>query len=147
MSLTPGLFLLILAVPIIDLILLIVSGRYLGALSTIVFVVFSSVLGFLLLQKVGTHGWSKIQQNLGHNTLPTQVMIERVIFMIAGILLLIPGYITDFAGLVLLIPMIRNRISKHYLDKMVVEHPRAHYSEPGKSAGSRTIEGEFKRED
>ena len=154
MNISPGIFLLILALPIVDLFLLILTGNYLGAVLTIVLVVFTSVLGFLVLQRVGTHGWSRMQQNLGQGDVPSQILVERFILMLAGIMLLIPGFITDIIGLIVLLPVVRAPLARRIMKVMLGTHPGAglHPGQPAdpgaeRPRDQRTIEGEYKREE
>jgi len=98
------LFLLFLCIPLIEIYLLIQVGEIIGALPTIFMVVFTAVLGVALLRWQGLVTLTRMQAAMARGELPAVTMIEGVFLLVAGALLLTPGFFTDAIGFALLIP-------------------------------------------
>jgi UPF0716 protein FxsA len=115
------LFLLIL-VPLLELYILIKIGGYFGAFQTIALVVFTALLGIVLVRLEGLRTLQKIRQSLSQGIVPAEEMVDGVLIFVGGILLIIPGVLTDLFALVLLIPYSRT-IFKRWLrrrfDRMI----------------------------
>lgn len=97
------LFLIFLSVPLVEIYLLIEIGGVIGAPATVFLVVFTAVLGALLLRQQGFYTLQKVQQQMSRGEMPAMAMLEGVCLVIGGVLLLTPGFITDFIGFLLLI--------------------------------------------
>ncbi len=124
------LFLLIL-VPLLELYILIKIGGYLGALQTVALVVLAALLGIVLVRLEGLRTLQKIRQSLSQGIVPAEEMVDGVLIFVGGILLIIPGVLTDLFALVLLIPYTRT-IFKRWLrrrfDRMIAAgNVRLHY--------------------
>ncbi|MBL4621627.1 MAG: FxsA family protein [Immundisolibacteraceae bacterium] len=104
------LFLLFISVPIFELYLLISVGRVIGSLPTIFILVFTAVLGAMLVRAQGRNTWMQIQQSLAAGRLPATEMFEGVLIVFAGALLLTPGFVTDTVGFCCLIPGVRRAL-------------------------------------
>ena len=100
------LFLFIL-VPLLELYILIKIGGYLGAFPTVALVVFTALLGLVLARFEGLRTLQQIRQSLSQGIVPAEEMVDGVLIFIGGILLIIPGVLTDLFALVLLIPYTR----------------------------------------
>ena len=115
------LFLFIL-VPLLELYILIKIGGYLGAFQTVALVVFTALLGIVLVRLEGLRTLQKIRQSLSQGIVPAEEMVDGVLIFVGGILLIIPGVLTDLFALVLLIPYSRT-IFKRWLrrrfDRMI----------------------------
>ena len=124
------LFLFIL-VPLLELYILIKIGGYLGAFPTVALVVFMALLGIVLARFEGLRTLQQIRQSLAQGIVPAEEMVDGVLIFIGGILLIIPGVLTDLFALVLLIPYTRT-IFKRWLrrrfDRMIATgNVRLHY--------------------
>jgi len=115
------LFLFIL-VPLLELYILIKIGGYLGVFQTVALVVFTALLGIVLVRLEGLRTLQKIRQSLSQGIVPAEEMVDGVLIFVGGILLIIPGVLTDLFALVLLIPYTRT-IFKRWLrrrfDRMI----------------------------
>ncbi|EGL54035.1 FxsA cytoplasmic membrane protein [Methylophaga aminisulfidivorans MP] len=107
------LFLLFLIIPIVEIYVLIQVGDVIGALPTIFLVVATAVLGAFLLRLQGFQTLQRAQQSLASGQIPATEMLEGVCLVIAGAMLLTPGFVTDTLGFLLLIPNIRRLVIKH----------------------------------
>jgi UPF0716 protein FxsA len=115
------LFLFIL-VPLLELYILIKIGGYLGAFQTVALVVFTALLGIVLVRLEGLRTLQKIRQSLSLGIVPAEEMLDGVLIFVGGVLLIIPGVLTDLFALILLIPYTRT-IFKRWLrrrfDRMI----------------------------
>lgn len=148
------LFLLFLAVPLLEIYLLIKVGSIIGALPTVLLVVFTAVLGVFLLRLQGFATLNRVRVTLAQGGLPAMEMLEGAVLLVAGALLLTPGFFTDVVGFLCLVPAFRRALIKGLLSRALgfpgsqqgpYEGPGRHGS--GHHHGPRTIEGEYRRED
>jgi UPF0716 protein FxsA len=143
----PVLLLLFILVPLAEIYILIEVGSRIGTIPTVSLVVFTAVLGALLLRHQGLKTLQRVQATLGQGELPALEMMEGVALIIGGALLLTPGFVTDFIGFVCLIPPVRQLIIRRWMMRHVAVAGSGQGVESAPPGGCRTIEGEFKRED
>ena len=99
------LFLLFVAVPFIELALLLILSQYvLGWLPTLLLVIITGVGGAWLAQRQGTQAMRRIRQDLAGGRMPTDAVVDAVLIFIAGLLLMTPGVLSDLTGIFLLVP-------------------------------------------
>lgn len=108
------LFLLFTIVPIVELYLLIRVGRLIGALPTVLLVLAISLAGAWLVRAQGFAILTRIRADLGQGRLPAAGLLDGALALLGGLLLLTPGFCTDFLGLFFLIPATR-AIIKQFL--------------------------------
>jgi len=102
------LFLAFTLIPISELYLLIRIGYYLGAFNTILVVIVTGLLGAYLAKLQGIRTMMRVRESLNRGELPAEEMLDAVLIFIAGIVLITPGFITDLAGLGILLPNTRS---------------------------------------
>ncbi len=105
------LFLLFVLIPVVELSVLIRVGEVLGPWTTIGLVLFTAVLGVSLVRSQGLSTLMQVQQKLARGEAPGQEIVEGMMLAMAGVLLVIPGFVTDFIGLLLLTPLTRQPIA------------------------------------
>jgi UPF0716 protein FxsA len=125
------LFLLFTVVPLLELYILIKIGGYIGAFPTVGLVVLTALLGFVLARFEGLRKLQQIKRSLSLGIVPAEEMLDGVLIFVGGVLLIIPGVLTDLFALILLIPYTRT-IFKRWLrrrfDRMVAAgNVRLHY--------------------
>ena len=101
------LFLAFTLIPAVEIYLLIQIGSVIGALNTLLVILITGFVGAYLARLEGMHTLFKIQSSLQQGVMPAEEMIDALIILVAGIVLLTPGFLTDAAGLLLLIPQVR----------------------------------------
>lgn len=101
------LLLLFLLVPVIELYVIVQVGQALGVLPALALLVAISVVGAWLVKREGLGVWRRAQQQMQRGELPTNELIDGVLVLLAGALMLTPGFVTDVAGLLLLLPPTR----------------------------------------
>jgi len=113
--------LLFIVLPFIELSLLLEIGSKIGGLNTIGIVVATGILGGYLAKREGLLVWRRFQAKLAMGGLPGDEIFDGVIVLASGALLITPGVITDFVGLLGLLPPTRMLI-KQQLRKRVTVH-------------------------
>ena len=116
----PLITVIFLVVPIIEIYLLIQVGQVIGAGWTIFLVVFTAVIGVWLLRIQGLSTLTRAQHKLQQNELPAREMLEGMGLVVAGALLLTPGFFTDAVGFFLLFPPTRVWLVSRIASRMVV---------------------------
>lgn len=104
--------LLFVIVPIIELMLLIQLGQYVGLGPTLGLVVLTGVGGAMLARAEGVRVFFQFQKELAQGRIPGQAMLDGISVLIGGAFLLTPGVLTDFVGFSLLFPFTRRWIQK-----------------------------------
>ena len=89
----------------VELSLLVWVGSHLGILMLILLLVGSSLLGITLIRVRGWYSLTRIKQQLTQGQLPTDALFGSLRWLVAGILFVIPGFVTDIFACVLLSPL------------------------------------------
>lgn len=100
----------ILALPLIEIALFVVIGQAIGLVPTLLGVVLTGLIGALVLRWQGTAALREMQMRLQRGEMPARAMGDTMLIGLGGLLLLLPGYFTDLAGLLLLLPWTRELI-------------------------------------
>ena len=109
------LFLLFTGMSLLEIFVFVKVGGLLGVWPTISLVIITALVGSALVRSQGLQLIQKLQQRMAAGEVPGQQLIEGVMLVITGILLVTPGFVTDFGGLLLLQPTIRAGIAKFLL--------------------------------
>ncbi len=104
----PVIPLFILALPLIEIAGFVVVGRQIGVLPTLGLVVATGILGAILLRIQGFGVMNRIRTETEAGRDPSRDLAHGVMVLLAGLLLLIPGFVTDIIGLLLFLPPIRD---------------------------------------
>ena len=112
------LFLAFTIIPIIEIYLLIEIGSMFGALTAVALVILTGFLGAFLARMQGLQTLYRIQESLHEGRMPSGELLDALLIVIAGLVLLTPGFLTDSAGFLLLIPATRNSI-KYWLLRQI----------------------------
>jgi UPF0716 protein FxsA len=112
MNLLGRLALLFVIVPIVELMLLIEMGQWVGLMPTLMLVLFTGVTGAWLARAEGLRVFFQFQKQLASGQIPGQAMLDGISVLIGGAFLLTPGILTDVVGFSLLIPLSRRWIQR-----------------------------------
>jgi UPF0716 protein FxsA len=118
-------FLALIAVPIVELYVIVQVGQEIGVLPTLALLLVVSVAGAWLLRQQGTATWRRLQANLQRGEMPTREVTDGALILFGGALLLTPGFVTDAVGLVLLVPATRavvKGVARRFLGRMAAAH-------------------------
>lgn len=103
----PVIPLFILALPFIEIAGFVIVGSQIGVLATLALVIAAAVLGALLLRVQGFGVMARVRKELDAGQDPSRELANGAMILVAGILLLIPGFFTDIIGLLLFAPPVR----------------------------------------
>ena len=109
--------LLIIAVPTIEIFLMIKIGQNIGALNTIALIFLTAFIGIFFARLEGLNTLKSGINNLYKNKIPMYEMIAGASIAFAAVLLIIPGFMTDFFGFLLLVPFTRRKIINLFIKK------------------------------
>lgn len=155
------LFLLLVGLVVLELTVMIEVGSVIGALPTVGLLILTAVLGSSLVRSEGIKTLFNAQQKMQQGEMPGREVMGGMMLALAGLLLIIPGFVTDFFGILLLQPWLRNKLADKLIgsnqfrmqmggfqgrQQLFDEVPGS--DQPGQSprAGT-TIEGEFERKE
>lgn len=102
-----ALFLLFVVLPIVELAVLVQVASAIGVLPAIALVLAMSFAGLWLVKRQGIGVARRAQAQLQRGEVPAAEVVNAVLLLVAGLLLLFPGYVTAVAGLLLLVPPVR----------------------------------------
>ena len=147
---------LLLTIPILEIVVFILIGGQIGLWPTLGFILLTAVLGSILLRWQGLNTMRSLQNDLAANRLPAKALGEGAMLIVAGILLLTPGFVTDSLGFLLFIPQIRagifsflsqrvhvmgaNAASSSNFSFQMGDHPNQSRPETQRNKGSRIVD-------
>lgn len=105
---------LLLLWPIAEIVTFVWVAQWLGVLNTLGLMVAISVFGAWLVKRQGVGTLARMRRELDDGRIPTGPMTDGGLLAVAGFLLLVPGFITDAFGLLLLVPPVRAGM-RHWL--------------------------------
>lgn len=106
------LFILFVVMPIAEIAVLINVGEIIGGWNTVLLVILSAMLGAFLVKREGVATLAQAQLKMQKGELPAKELGSGLLLLVAGVLLVTPGFITDIFGLLLTLPFTRNRIGE-----------------------------------
>jgi UPF0716 protein FxsA len=98
--------------PIAEIAVLINVGEIIGGWNTVLLVILSAMLGAILVKREGVATLAQAQLKMQKGELPAKELGSGLLLLVAGVLLVTPGFITDIFGLLLTLPFTRNRIGE-----------------------------------
>lgn len=151
------LFLLFAILPIIEIALLINVGEQIGGWNTVAIVIITAFIGAHLVRQQGLSTLMQAQNKMQTGVVPGQEMAEGLLLVIAGVLLVTPGFITDIVGFLFCLPFSRPLIAKALLKQLSVnvvssqQYTNTSYQQwssrsPSNKQGD-IIEGEYENKD
>lgn len=142
---------LVLATPILEIATFIMVGSRIGVLATLLLILATSLAGALLLRVQGLGTLARIGAQVDRGAVPDRELVHGAMILVAGVLLLLPGFLTDIVGLLLFIPPLRDAAWRLLRARIVVA-ARAPWAAGfgGRRDDDRMIEldpGQFRRTD
>lgn len=112
--------LFLLALPLLEIAGFVIVGREVGALATVGLVLASSIAGVLLLRHQGFGVMARVRAEMAGGGDPSRQLAHGAMIVVAAILLIIPGFITDIIGLLLFLPPVRDLAWRRLKGRIVV---------------------------
>lgn len=110
----------LLLLPLAEIACFILVGRRIGLFPTLSLVVLSAVAGVVLMRIQGFGVLARLRQSAQNGRAPGKELLDAAMIMIAGILLLIPGFLSDVVGLALFFPPVRSFLWNRLMRNVVV---------------------------
>ena len=136
----PLLLLILVGVPLFELYLLIQVGSEIGALPTIGLSILTAIIGTYLVRVQGFAVLMRVRDMVDRGETPALEVLDGALLLIAGLMLILPGFLTDALGFLFLIPPLRRLLDRS------LRPGGAGRTEAPTEVGPRVIEGEFRRE-
>lgn len=105
------LLLLFIIVPVAELYLFLTLGEELGVKNTIAIIIITAILGAALTKSQGRRAMRKFQQATAEGRMPAKEALEGLMILLAGAVLITPGFLTDTVGFLLLVPPVRTAVA------------------------------------
>ena len=141
---------MMIAVPILEIAVFIQVGGALGVATTLAIVLLTAIVGTALLRHQGLTTLARVRKSLEQGRLPVAEVFDGLCLLVAGALLLTPGFVTDLAGLLLFFPPFRG-VLRRALGRYLVASGRIEISVSGSAMGgggktgdSSIIDGEYR---
>ena len=120
-----SIFLLIILIPAIEIFFFIKIGSQIGAITTILLIFTTAVIGVYYAKYEGLNTLKSGFAQISKNKAPTHEMLSGAAIAIAALLLIIPGFATDVFGFLILFPFTRNLFLKRFLNKFTDKEEKA----------------------
>ena len=112
---------LLLIVPILEIAVFILVGGQIGLIATLAMILLTAILGSILLRIQGFSVINRIQAQANSGELPGRELANGAMIMVAGVLLLTPGFITDGLGFLLFFPPFRDFIWATIASRVIIQ--------------------------
>ena len=143
-------FLFFIVIPLLEVMLFITIGKYIGLWNTIIIIIITGIIGAILVKSQGITILNKALGEIKSNKIPIFSIFEGIAILIAGAFLLTPGFLTDTLGCILLIPKTRNLIISYittHLKKRTVYKEKSTYYPDKEDKKNKTFEGDYEEID
>lgn len=145
-----------LLLPLLELYVLIQVGSEVGALSVVLWIIISAIAGVFCIRMAGIATALGVRERMARGEVPDDAMLTGLLWVIGGVLLFIPGFVSDAVGIICILPITRYWLIRRMRRGMPQADIHAEYTEyrhtrTQQDADSRhethVIEGEFERKD
>ena len=133
---------------VIELVLFFVVAGLIGFFWALMLVMLSSVCGVMLVKHEGSAMLQQIHLKIQRGEQPNNEMVKVMAICFAGMLLIVPGFLTSLVGILILLPVWRNKVVNWLIEKKYfTSHQRNAKTTAANDEKGRVIEGESWRED
>ncbi|MCY8951250.1 membrane protein FxsA [Bacillus atrophaeus] len=101
------LFLFFIVCPAIEIGIFLLSGKLIGIFPTVLLMILTGAIGAIVAKKQGVEVYYRVQRELQYGKMPGEAILDGLCIFIGGLLLMLPGFLSDLAGACLLIPFTR----------------------------------------
>jgi UPF0716 family protein affecting phage T7 exclusion len=102
-----ALFIAFLVLPVLEIYVIIQVGTVIGGWPTVALLLAESLLGAWIVRREGRRAWKALQQAFTGGVMPDRELADAGLVLVGGVLLLTPGFITDLAGFLFVLPFTR----------------------------------------
>lgn len=104
--------LILVCLPLLEIAVLVLVGSHIGILATIGLIIFSGLLGSYLLRSQGLSALARMREEIEKGRVPDKHLADAAMIILAGLMLIIPGFVSDGIGILLFIPFVRQWFQK-----------------------------------
>src|SRR5262245_1460107 len=97
----------LLLLPVIEMAVIIQVGQQIGAAWTVALLLGVSLSGARIIKREGRRAWLDLQRSVDNGEPPAREMVDSALILLGGTLLLVPGFVTDVLGILLVLPITR----------------------------------------
>jgi UPF0716 protein FxsA len=133
---------ILLGLPLLELYLITKAGLMFGFITVLLWLLVSGAIGARILQSRSWAIWNRVQQAIAAGQSPGRELLDSAFVIAGGILLVVPGFLTDVLAVLCLLPPSRAWMGRYLETRFAGLAPS-----PQRETGTRTIDGEFRRED
>ncbi|HLR85067.1 MAG TPA: FxsA family protein [Nocardioidaceae bacterium] len=126
----------LLLLPVVEVVVIVVVASQIGWGVTIALLAGISIAGAVLVRHVGRRAWAELAKSRSVGTEPTRPVADRALTFVGGLMLIPPGFVTDVAALVLLLPFTRPLV-RGWLQRWAVRQGAMFVTVPPDPMGSR----------
>lgn len=135
----------VIAIPVVEIALFIKSAQWVGLLPTIIIAIGAGALGIALVRRQGVELLLRARSQMDRGEMPVREVFDGICLAVAGVLLVLPGFFTDFVAIALLLPPVRATLrlwlSRHVTTTATMRTGQSQGHGP--SAGPQVIEAEY----
>lgn len=124
----------LLVVPILEIAVFIMVGGQIGIAATLGMILLTAIIGTFLLRRQGFQIIERVRSKMDAGELPGKELANGAMILVAGVLLLTPGFVTDTIGFLLFVPGLRDVIWRGLASKVIVMGPDM--MKPGQRPGN-----------
>jgi UPF0716 protein FxsA len=135
---------LFVGIPLAELYFLIQVGSEIGALPTIGLTILTALLGGFLVRMQGFSVLMRVRAAADRGEVPALEMLDGALLLVAGLVLMLPGFFTDAVGFLLLVPPLRRLLIARFVQ--IVPQRFEGQGPADRPSGVRIIDGEYRRE-
>jgi UPF0716 protein FxsA len=133
---------LLLVIPVLEIVVFILVGREIGVLPTLGLILLTAFLGTILLRYQGFAVIGRIRSEIDRKRIPGRALGDGAMILVAGVLLLTPGFVTDSIGFALFVPAVRRALWRFIASRVSAIDLSSRRAGPDQFAG-----GERRRDD
>ena len=133
--------LILLVATVVELTVLVAVGNAIGVLATVGLLILAWLVGAALLRREGTRTLIAFRETLSTRRSPHRELIDGMLIATAGVLIVLPGFVSDVLGLLLLLPPTRAVVRRRMLRSAVL-HPPVRFAPSSAMEGDGVVEGE-----
>jgi len=134
----------LLVLAVLEIALLVLAVKWLGLALTVLLVLLTALLGGWRLRREGTRGWRALRAAAEAGRPVGPQVSDGLVGLLSALLLVVPGFLTDVAGLLLLVPLVR-RVARHGVRRLTER--RVSSAAAGDLFGPRQVKVRFQRGD
>ncbi|PKG24998.1 FxsA family protein [Niallia nealsonii] len=108
----------LLCAPVVEIAVFLLAGKVFGIAETLIFIIGTGLIGGYLLKKQGFKAYKNVQEKLHSGQLPGETILDGLCVLAGGVLLVLPGFLSDIAGAFILFPPTKKLVKRLLLQSM-----------------------------